>query len=568
MILFLFLAILISRFAPTSEAQTGVITGRVVAEDGGDMSNVSVSIYQVYAGQRNAVSPISTNTDENGNFNFTSLKPRAYWIYVRETRGYVNPFIPGSGTTYYRIGDHAVITMIRGGVITGRVTTADGEPMIGAHVSATMTRDAEGATIRRQYASRTRITDDRGIYRLYGLQTGTYAVSVRSNLSAQQISPYDGDTPAYHPSSTRDTTAEVAVVSGGEVAGIDIRYRGERGHTVSGIVTGAGEASQPYVNLYSIAMGSYVGTGRVRPGEAANTFAFHGVSDGEYEMVAQVFVSNQAEGFVSSPRRVTVRGADVVGIELKLAPRASIAGRIVVEKQPDGCETRRELSIEEVVVSLRRDEKTSEPRTVYRSYVNDMAPDDKGEFAIHNIDPGRYFIQPRLPAEYWYVKSISTTTNAPAGANTRRPAAAAGIAQNGVVLKSGERFSGLTVTIANNAASLSGKAVAAKEGTRLPSRLRVHLAPAERMSADDATRYFETIVRLDGAFAFNNIAPGKYWLITRAMPENEPIDIPSTPVSRDANERAKLRKEAEAIKIEVELKPCQRMTEQIVKFAK
>ncbi len=81
-------------------------------------------------------------------------------------------------------------------------------------------------------------------------------------------------------------------------------------------------------------------------------------------------------------------------------------------------------------------------------------------------------------------------------------------------------------------------------------------------------RYAEVIVRAGGAFALNNVAPGKYWLIARAVPDEEPSDRPSTPVAWDANERAKLRREAEALKIKVELKPCQRVSDQVVKYVK
>src|SRR5215468_440456 len=313
--------------------QTGVITGRIVAEDGGGLSNVSVGIYPASTGQRNDGRRLSTTTDDDGNFKFTGLLPRAYLITAYEERGYVNRPITASERNYYRIGENVVITMIRGGVITGRVTTADGEPMIGAQVSATNVRDPEGNPVRRQYTARARITDDRGVYRLYGLTPGTYVVAVRSNLAIREISPYDGETPTFHPSSTRDTAAEVAVASGGEVAGIDIRFRGDRGHIISGVATGAGGASRPSVSLYSLATGTYVGHGEIRPGEAANSFAIRGVSDGEYEVVAQVFGSDEAESFISPPRRVTVRGADAGGIELKVAPRASIAGRVVVENQ-------------------------------------------------------------------------------------------------------------------------------------------------------------------------------------------------------------------------------------------
>ena len=102
-------------------------------------------------------------------------------------------------------------------------------------------------------------------------------------------------------------------------------------------------------------------------------------------------------------------------------------------------------------------------------------------------------------------------------------------------------------------------------GSRLPARLRVHLVPAEAGAVNDALRYAEAFTRRDGSFSLNNVAPGKYWLIARAAPDDEPIDGPPASAAWDANERAKLRKEAEAMKTEVELKPCQRITDQIVK---
>jgi hypothetical protein len=94
------------------------------------------------------------------------------------------------------------------------------------------------------------------------------------------------------------------------------------------------------------------------------------------------------------------------------------------------------------------------------------------------------------------------------------------------------------------------------------------LIPAEEGAAETVLRYAETIVHGDGSFGLNNLAPGKYWLIARPTPETDPVDAPIRPLAWDANERAKLRKEAEASKIEVELKPCQRASDQIVKFEK
>ncbi|HEY8462396.1 MAG TPA: hypothetical protein VIM99_18560, partial [Blastocatellia bacterium] len=405
-----------------------------------------------------------------------------------------------------------------------------------------------------------RVTDDRGVYRLYGLPPGTYAVAARAGVYSPRLSPYSDDAPTYYPSAPRDAATEIVVTSGSEVYGVDIRYRGERGHIVSGAVVGGGEL-QPYganVALYSAATGGRAGEAYVRPG--SNGFAIHGVGDGEYELVARRWGYNEEEGMVSQPRRISVSGADVGGVELKLEPQASIAGKAVVEQPSKVCEAGREASIEELVVLLRRHENAPERRSAYMNSVAGVALTGAGEFTFRHVDPGRYFIEPRLLVDNWYLKSIAA-----AASNTKTPAYAANIARDGVTLKAGEKLSGVIVTVADGAASLSGKVVPAKEGERLPPRVRVHLVPAEATGADDALRYAEAIADAGGSFALNNVAPGKYWLVARAAPDAEPGD---GPVARDPDERAKLRRDAEAMKTEVELKPCQRATGQTVKFAR
>src|SRR5215831_15915374 len=128
------------------------------------------------------------------------------------------------------------------------------------------------------------------------------------------------------------------------------------------------------------------------------------------------------------------------------------------------------------------------------------------------------------------------------------------------------RVAGLIVTISNGAASLRGRLAPENEGSRPPARLIVHLVPVETASADDILRYAEAVAGKEGAFEFKNIAPGKYRLIARAAQDDAPIDRPATPIAWDVNERARPRKEAEALKVEVDLKPCQRVSDQVVKY--
>jgi hypothetical protein len=138
--------------------------------------------------------------------------------------------------------------------------------------------------------------------------------------------------------------------------------------------------------------------------------------------------------------------------------------------------------------------------------------------------------------------------------------------QNGVEVKSGEKVSGVELAIAEGAASLKGKVVPPDENAKLPRRIRVHLIPAEMTAANEALRYYEIIANNDGSFDLKNLAPGRYLLRLRAAEESESAAAPDRPAAWDAIERAKLRHEAEALKIDVELKPCQRVKDYVLRW--
>jgi protocatechuate 3,4-dioxygenase beta subunit len=276
-----------------AQQKRGTITGRIVTEDGTPMSGLTVQL-GMYVNSSTPGSTRTAVTDEEGNFQFTNLLPRQYYFFVMESRGYVQMPRPiNTPQPTYRLGENATIRMIRGGVITGRVSYADGEPMIGVYVTPIRIRDEEGKPIRMASGARSRMTDDRGVYRLYGLLPGTYLVT--ANYSGASFygaqSPFDGDAPTYHPSTTRDTAIEVQVSTGSETTGIDIRHRGDRGHVVSGKVTGGSESTGPVTYLSNIALLSYpsgalAGSTASRPGEGENGFSFLGIPDGEYELEA------------------------------------------------------------------------------------------------------------------------------------------------------------------------------------------------------------------------------------------------------------------------------------------
>jgi len=133
-----------------------------------------------------------------------------------------------------------------------------------------------------------------------------------------------------------------------------------------------------------------------------------------------------------------------------------------------------------------------------------------------------------------------------------------------IALKAGEKLSGLEVILAEGAAGLSGRAIAAKEGGSLPHRLRVHLVPAEATAADDLLRYREAITGPNGSFEFKHLAPGKYFLLARPISENEANGDTLRPVAFDPAQRTQLRREA--AKNEIEFKPCQQVKDYVLRF--
>ena len=567
--------LLISSLIITNAQQGGTISGRVVNDEGTGVPNLSVYLNQAPNGRRGSINRgnIMVVTDEDGNFRAAGLAPSLYAINIAQAKEYtMQPLTAAERREqrYYRTGDNVTIALVRGGVITGKVTNSDGQPIVGVQVFAMMVRDSEGFPVRQSSGGgRARATDDRGIYRLFGLSPGTYIVSSNGRMMYYGVSPYDGNVTTYHPSSSRDTATEVAVTSGGEATGVDIRFRGDRGRVVSGTVTNASESSPTtYTNviLQSTTSGVFTGSSNMQKDENnRGTFAINGVTDGEYDVIAYSGGNDGIGVAVSAPRRVTVNGADVTGIELRLVPFASVSGQLIIETPTNPCESKSKGMIEEIMIYARTDDPSSNTSIPIYMLTSNVVPNEKGEFTLPTLMPNRYRLETRLPNEDWFTKSIAL----PAPTAVRRPQtviSSKDISRTGLELKPGDTVTGIKITIATGAAGLRGKVTGEKEGASLPSRLRVHLVPVESTLANDTLKYADVLMNNDGTYTFTNLAPGKYWLLARPVPNDEPVDRPARSPVWDNTERAKLRLEAEKNKIEIELKPCQRLSEFTLKF--
>jgi carboxypeptidase family protein len=531
---------------PSPETRNDSITGRVVNESGQPIGGVSISLDVIGGrmGQRTA-------TDNEGNFKIQGLDGGVYRFYLYAP-GYVTQ-MPNSASPTYRTGDKAELTMIRGAVIAGSVTNMQGEPVVNVQVRAFQVRDAEGNRTEFPYFSQPAFTDDRGYFRMWSLRPGTYVVAAGGpGQYFGSVNPFANDTLTYAPSSTRDTAAEIIARANQEMT-VDIRYRGERGHSVSGKISGVAPplSYSPSVRLIDVNT-RMTAASLIVPSD--KSFQVDGVSDGEYEITASAG-GGQVDQVSAPPKRISVRGADVTGLELVLAPMGSIAAHVNLETdQKLNCGRRRETALRETMVTLRRarpEAKSPNPRDksaetpddpVSTDWSYQNVPNDKGEMRFRDLSAATYRFEIRVPAAGWYLRSLSFA----------KPDV--NVARNGLALKLGDKISGVTIAITEGGASLRGRMMF-PEGETPPANLRIYLVPTEREDADNPLRFFEDAVAGDQTFVIGNVAPGKYWLLAQPAEKVDPDHIKSPRTDNDF--RAKLLKTAAGGK-EISFKPCER----------
>lgn len=558
-------------------AATGSISGRVVGEGGEPMPNAAV-----YVRPRGGVTFFrqqALGSDEEGNFVARDLDPAVYHVGAHVPGYFLDSDQPAAaGTGPYRLGDFVTLRLVRGGVITGAVTGAGGEPMVGLSVRAIRVRDQDGRPLTASPNFFEAQTDDRGVYRVYGLLPGGYVITTSgASYGWGPLSAYEGDAPTFYPSGTRDTAAEITVRPGQEVAGVDIRYREERGHRVTGTLMVPAQTSDDASVGVTVSL-TYAGSGMTAANawvgirETERAFSLEGVADGDYEVQAQ-FQTREGLSGSSPPQRVAVRGADVAGLKLALAPLASVSGTLVAEPAPEAvraleaCKERAPTARpQETLVVARRDARAGAPTaasTPRGPQQREASPDEAGAFTLRNLEPGVYRVAARPLDENFYAHSVQLPPTTPPAA--KAGAQAAGRAADLLNISSGQQLSGLAVRLVAGAAAVAGRVVGTDAGTQLPASgtLRVHLVPAERARAEEILRYAETAPAPDGTFAFKNLAPGRYLLVVRP---SEATDAAPPPAAWGADARARLRREAEAAAVTLDLQPCQRVNDFVLRY--
>ena len=269
-------------------------------------------------------------TDNDGNYRIANVPPGSYRV-VTAAKAYVPAdeagreklLIVNKGDTIENID----FSLIRGAVITGKVVDAEGRPVVEEWVSV-FTPDNKPV-----FTSQTMGTDDRGVYRIYGLRGGSYRVAAgrgEDSFGGPSSRPYKR---TYHPSVSDPSQATVVEVSeGGEVRDVDITFsRTVSTYTVRGRVID-GETGKPLANLeYGITRLEEHGSSSQSGGYITNSrgeFKVENLSPGKYRIPVSGHSDNDLR-FEDTPFEIIDQ--DVNGVIIKATRGGSISGVVVFE---------------------------------------------------------------------------------------------------------------------------------------------------------------------------------------------------------------------------------------------
>ncbi|HYY94567.1 MAG TPA: carboxypeptidase-like regulatory domain-containing protein [Pyrinomonadaceae bacterium] len=400
----------------------------------------------------------------------------------------------------------------RGGVITGRVTDADGNPVVGEQVSVVpyagneqqrqmlQQQQQRGPFDVRDYA-----TDDRGVYRIYGLLPGTYHVSVGQDGGGGALSY--GRRKLYRRTFYNGVTEEsqastVEVTAGGETSDIDITLgKAVKTFRASGRFVSA-ETGQPVANV-SYGYGPVRADGRLGGGfgggfmtNERGEFQAEGLAPGRYTIFDASFglAQNNAGELYSDPVTFEVVDSDVTGIVVKLRRGASVSGVVTIEGVADPATAARLLK----GVTLYGVPQPTNQATTVPNVSRSLSVAADGSFRLAGLHPGklRIFLNGAT-------KGLTLARVELNGANVT----------NGLEVAEGAQVSGVRVVVASGSGVLRGQ-VNFTNGTA-PQGARVYVFARRAGAEEQNSGWAEADAR--GRFVMENLPAGEYEVQARVM---------------------------------------------------
>ena len=330
------------------------ISGKVTLK-GKPLVGLTISARKVNHSGAESDTAYGARTDQTGTYHIPNLPAGTY-----EVSSNAPALVSITDTDSVVVGEAEEVALniqfVPGGVITGKITDADGAPLIEQYVRLTPV----AANMQREWSSPTLITrlhvnstDDRGVYRVFGLPAGRYKVSVVDS-GRRNSRKYYKET--YHPSVTDPAKATIIeVTEGGEATNVDIVMgRAVTTFRVLGRVVD-GESGKPVPNtrygvsqriVYGESSGGSSSSSAISMSndvtDANGEFRLENVAPGKYTIFT---ITPEGSGIPAAAATFDVVDRDITDVLIKTTKGASLSGVVVLDGDPQTVRTLSSLKI-------------------------------------------------------------------------------------------------------------------------------------------------------------------------------------------------------------------------------
>jgi 5-hydroxyisourate hydrolase-like protein (transthyretin family) len=486
-------------FLPRAQAQTkttrkGSVAGKVTVK-GKPAPGVVVGLRAGDPGSPFEPS-FKATTDQDGRYRLNDIPAGSYQVAPAAAAFVISDANNSRGQTVV-LGegenvDEIDFALVRGGVITGKVSDADGRPVIEQRVNllaAEQPANQRGAV----YPLSSVQTDDRGIYRMFGVTAGRYKIAVGLGPDTFFMGVGAGR-PAYkqtfHPDTTDPAKATVIEVSeGSEATNVDISLgRPTQTFAASGHVID-GESGQPIANVrfgLQLLVGesrSFVGASAMS--NAQGEFRLENLAPGKYGL----FILPQRE----SDARADAVGFDIIdqdvsGLEVRTSKGSSLSGTVVIENTDDKAVWAKLMQL------------------YVNGYVQSEGPsggighsatiNSDGSFLLNGLETGNAFISLGSNRDASLLKGFSV-------ARIERDGV---VQQGGIEIRNGDQITGVRLVVDYGNGTVRG--VVKLENGTLPADARIYVQVTKTGERNSGIRPPQVDAR--GHFIVQGLAQGLY----------------------------------------------------------
>jgi uncharacterized GH25 family protein len=328
-----------SQTAQAAKNATATVSGRVTIK-GKPAPEVTVGLRTGQYEGRSSDSTFKATTDQDGKYRIVDVPAGSYQVAPAAPVFVISDANkPFGQSLIITEGDNIAgidFNLLRGGVITGKVTDAEGHPVAEERISLLTADSPRGAHVWSNFQ-----TDDRGIYRMFGLRPGRYKVSVGEETNVVDRGSGQPLPITFYPDATEAAKASVVEVGEGtESTNIDIAVPpAAKTFSVSGRVVD-GESGKPITNvtIYLVKItiidasnSSGMGGGTDVRSNSDGEFTIPKLPGGKYEISIQPPPESNLKA-ESIPFDLVDH--DVTGLVIKTATGASLSGTVLLEGTP------------------------------------------------------------------------------------------------------------------------------------------------------------------------------------------------------------------------------------------